>query len=145
MAQANPLWGVPRIHGELLKLGLDVSQTTVTKYLRRRPRPPSPTWRAFLQTHLSQMVSIDFFTVSTATFRVRSSWVVFVHERRRILHVNLTAHPTSDFAGTVAAIGIDKANRLHTQLDSQAGHHRFINVVASPASLKALPWAVRLN
>jgi hypothetical protein len=85
----------PRIHGELLKLGLDVSQTTVAKYLRRRQRPPSPTWRAFLQTHLSQMVSLDFFTVSTATFRVRCVLVVLLHERRRILHVNVTAHPTS--------------------------------------------------
>jgi putative transposase len=95
MSLANPLWGAPRIHGELLKLGFEVSQTTVAKYLPCRRRPPSPTWRAFLQTHLSQMVSIDFFTVPTATFRVLFVLVVLSHERRRILHVNVTAHPTS--------------------------------------------------
>jgi putative transposase len=87
--------GCPRIHGELLKLGLEVSQTTVAKYLPRRDRPPSPTWRVFLQTHMSQIVSLDFFTVPTATFGVLFVLVVLSHQRRRIVHLNVTAHPTS--------------------------------------------------
>ena len=70
MHAANPLWGAPRIHGELLKLGLTVSQSTVAKYLGRRDGPPSQTWRTFLANHVSQLASVDFFTVPTATFRV---------------------------------------------------------------------------
>jgi transposase InsO family protein len=96
MRAANPLWGAPRIHGELRKLGIDISQATVAKYLGRRPRkPPSQTWRAFLTTHVSQLASIDFFTVPTATFRVLFVFVVLAHDRRRIVHVNVTAHPTA--------------------------------------------------
>lgn len=94
MRLANPLWGAPRIHGELLKLGIAVSQTTVAKYVPRRRRPPSPTWRAFLRNHVSELASVDFFTVSTATFRVLFVFVVLSHERRRILHLGVTAHPT---------------------------------------------------
>ena len=75
MRQANPLWGAPRIHGELLKLGIAVAQSTVARYLPRSRKPPSQTWRTFLTNHLAQTVSIDFFTVPTATFRVCSfSW-----------------------------------------------------------------------
>ncbi len=69
MALANPLWGAPRIHGELLKLGFDVSQRTVARLMPRRPRPPSQTWGTFLQNHLAELVSVDFFVVPTATFR----------------------------------------------------------------------------
>ncbi len=70
MARANPLWGAPRIHGELLKLGLDVSQRTVARLMPRRPKLPSQTWRTFLENHLADLVSVDFFVVPTATFRV---------------------------------------------------------------------------
>jgi putative transposase len=91
----NPTWGAPRIHGELLKLGFDVSQATVAKYLRRRATPPSQTWRTFLANHVSQIASIDFFTVPTATFRVLFAFVVLSHDRRRIVHANVTAHPTA--------------------------------------------------
>jgi hypothetical protein len=94
MHQANPLWGAPRIHGELRKLGLEVSETTVAKYVRRRRPPPSPTWRTFLTTHVSQLASIDFFIVPTATFRVLFVLVVLSHHRRHIVHVNVTDHPT---------------------------------------------------
>jgi transposase InsO family protein len=95
MHTANPLWGAPRIHSELAKLSLTVSQTTVTKYLGRRDGPPSPTWRAFLTNHVSQLASVEFFTVPTATFRVLFVFVVLLHDRRRIVHVNVTAHPTA--------------------------------------------------
>jgi transposase InsO family protein len=96
MRTANPLWGAPRVHGELRKLGIEIAQATVAKYVGRRPRtPPSQTWRAFLTTHVAQLASIDFFTVPTATFRVRFVFVVLSHDRRRIVHVNVTAHPTA--------------------------------------------------
>jgi transposase InsO family protein len=95
MREANPLWGAPRIHGELQKLGIDVSQATVAKYLGRRGGPPSQSWRTFLINHVSQLASIDFFTVPTATFRVLFVFVVLSHDRRRIVHVNVTAHPTA--------------------------------------------------
>jgi putative transposase len=96
MQAANPLWDAPRIHGELRKLGIAVSQATVAKYLGRRPRsPPSQTWRTFLTNHISQLASVDFFTVPTATFRVLFVFVVLSQDRRRIVHVNVTAHPTA--------------------------------------------------
>jgi putative transposase len=93
MSQANPLWGAPRIHGELLKLGIAVAQSTVARYLSRSRRPPSSTWRTFLTNHLAQTAAIDFLTVPTATFRVLFVVVVLAHERRRLLHFGVTEHP----------------------------------------------------
>ena len=95
MRRANPFWGAPHIHGELQKLGIAISETTVAKYLGRRPSSPSPTWRTFLRTHLSQCASMDFFTVPTATFRVLFVLVILSHDRRRVVHVNVTDHPTA--------------------------------------------------
>ena len=97
MGAANPLWGAPRIHGELQKLGIKVSQATVAKYLGRRTSPPSQSWRTFLTNHVSELASIDFFTVPTATFRVLFVFVVLSHDRRRIVHLNVTAHPTAEW------------------------------------------------
>jgi len=97
MAEANPLWGAPRIHGELLKLGINISERSVSRLLGRKPKPPSQTWRSFLANHLSAMVSIDFFTVPTVTFRVLFVLVVLVHDRRRVLHFRVTAHPTASW------------------------------------------------
>lgn len=96
MSQANPLWGAPRIHGELLKLGIEVAQSTVAKYLPRERKPPSQTWRTFLTNHIGQMASIDFFTVSTATFRVLFVFLVLSHDRRRLVHFAITEHPTKN-------------------------------------------------
>ncbi|HVR22220.1 MAG TPA: hypothetical protein VMU26_02780 [Candidatus Polarisedimenticolia bacterium] len=93
MSQANPLWGAPRIHGELLKLGIEVAQPTVAKYLRGARKPPSQTWRTFLTNHLEQMASIDFFVLPPATFRVLFVFVVLSHARRRVLHFQVTDHP----------------------------------------------------
>jgi len=70
MSRANPLWGAPRIHGELLKLGIKLSQATVSKYMVRHRKPPSQSWRAFLKNHAKDIASVDFFTVPTATFQV---------------------------------------------------------------------------
>jgi putative transposase len=95
MSQANPLWGAPRIHGELLKLGIEVSQATVSKYMVRHPKPPSQSWRTFLNNHAKDIVSIDFFTVPTATFRVLYVFLVLSNKRRRIVHFNATESPTA--------------------------------------------------
>ena len=95
MAQANPRWGAPRIHGELLKLGIDVCQATVAKYMGRRRQPPSQTWRTFLHNHIGQIVAADFFVVPTATYRLLFVLVLLAHDRRRIRHVAVTAHPTA--------------------------------------------------
>ena len=93
MCLANPLWGVPRTHGELLKLGITVSQPTVAKYMVRHPKPPSQTWRTFLDNHVRDVVSVDFFTVPTATFRVFFVFIMLAHHRRRVIHFNVTEHP----------------------------------------------------
>jgi putative transposase len=94
MATANPLWGAPRIHGELLKLGLDVSERTVSRLIPKRRSPPSQTWRTFLTNHVRDLVSVDFFTVPTVRLRVLFVFVVLAHDRRRLLHFNVTEHPT---------------------------------------------------
>ena len=95
MSQANPLWGAPRIHGELRKLGIALSQSTVAKYMVRRRRPPSQTWRTFLANHVGQVMAADFFVVPTATYRLLFVLVILAHERRRVVHVAVTDHPTS--------------------------------------------------
>jgi putative transposase len=94
MSQANPLWGAPRIHGELLKLGIEVSQATVGRHIPWRPKVPSPTWRSFLRNHMSNTVAVDMFVVATATFRLLYGLVVIGHDRRRIIHFNVTQNPT---------------------------------------------------
>jgi len=95
MAHANPLWGAPRIHGELLKLGLEISQAAVSKYLVRPNRPPSQNWRTFLTNHVGHLVAVDFFIVPTVMFKVLFVFVVLAHDRRRVLHVNVTDAPTA--------------------------------------------------
>lgn len=95
MSRANPLWGAPRIHGELLKLGIAVSQATVAKYMGRDRQPPSQTWRTFLANHIGQVVAADFFVVPTATCRLLFVLVLVAHERRRVVHVAVTDHPTA--------------------------------------------------
>src|SRR5215470_982649 len=97
MSRANPLWGAPRIHGELLKLGLTVSQATVSKYMVRPQRPPSQAWRTFLKNHAPDLIALDCFTVPTATFRVLFVLVVLTHSRRRLVHFNVTEHPTAEW------------------------------------------------
>src|SRR3989441_9943568 len=96
MSQENPLWGAPRICSELMLLGFDVAEATVAKYMTRRGRrPPSQTWRTFLRNHLRTTAACDFFVVPTATFRLLFCFVILSHDRRRILHFNVTAHPTA--------------------------------------------------
>jgi transposase InsO family protein len=97
LSTANPLWGAPRIHGELQKLGLVVSQSTVAKYMRRHQRPPSQTWQTLLTNHASQITAADLFVVPTVTFRLLFVLVVLAHDRRRIIRTDVTAHPTANW------------------------------------------------
>jgi len=99
MSQVNPLWGAPRIHGELLKLGIELSQASVSKYMLRYRKPPSQNWRAFLKNHAKDIVSVDFFTVPTATFRVLFVFLVLSNDRRQIIHFNVTESPTAAWTG----------------------------------------------
>src|SRR5216110_2852738 len=113
MSAAPILWGAPRIHGELLKLGLAVSQATVSRYMLRPRRPPSQAWRAFLKNHAKDLIALDFFTVPTATFRVLFVLVVLNHDRRRLVHFNVTEHPTAGWTARqlVEACGLEESPR----------------------------------
>jgi hypothetical protein len=97
MSRENPLWGAPHIHGELLKLGINLGETSVSKYMVRHRKPPSQTWRTFLDNHLKTMVSVDFFVVPTIRFQILYVFLVLAHEHRRILHFAVTAHPTAEW------------------------------------------------
>ena len=93
----NPTWGAPRIHGELLMLGFDLSERTISRWMKRTPRDPdwAKRWVAFLRNHREAIAAMDFFTVPTITFGVLYCFFIISHDRRRILHVNVTKHPTS--------------------------------------------------
>ena len=138
MSRNNIGWGAPRIHGELQMLGIRVSDSTVAKYMVRHRSPPSQTWRTFLDNHVSELVSVDFFTgapaaVPTATFRVLYVLVVLRHERREIFHLGATYHPTAEWAAQqiVEAFPFDSTPRyLIRDRDSIYGT-RFQNRVRS--------------
>jgi transposase InsO family protein len=99
MSRDNPLWGAPRIHGELHKIGISVSQGTVSKYMVRHRKPPSQSWRTFLKNHAQDIVSVDFFTVPTASFRVLYVFVILSNARRCIVHFNVTESPSAVWTG----------------------------------------------
>ena len=93
------MWRAPRIHGELLKLGIAVSERTVSRVLQTVKRPPSQTWKTFLRNHLGEIVAVDFFTVPTIRLRVLFVFLVIEHQRRRVLHFGVTTHPTAEWTG----------------------------------------------
>jgi hypothetical protein len=97
MSVANPLWGAPRIHGELLKLGIDVGQTTVAKYMNRWRRPPSQGWKTFLRNHADGIAAMDLFVVPTISFTLLYGLVVMSHDRRKILHLSTTGHLSAEW------------------------------------------------
>jgi len=97
MSIANPLWGAPRIHGELLMLGMDVGQTTVAKYMARLRRPPSQEWKTFLRNQTDGIVSMDLFVVPTISFRLLYGFLILQHRRRVILWIGVTAHPSAEW------------------------------------------------
>jgi len=124
MSRNNIGWGAPRIHGELQMLGIRLSESTVAKYMVRLRHPPSQTWRTFLDNHLSELVSVDFFTVPTVTFRVLYVYIVLCHERREIVHFNATYHPTAEWTAQqmLEAFPFDTAARyLMRDRDSTYG------------------------
>jgi transposase InsO family protein len=95
MSSANLLWGAPRIHGELLKLGIEISQATVAKYMMRRRGTPSPTWRSFLLNQAQGIAAIDMFVVACASFRLLYVMIILAHDRREIVQFDVTQHPTA--------------------------------------------------
>ncbi|MBW2704563.1 MAG: DDE-type integrase/transposase/recombinase, partial [Deltaproteobacteria bacterium] len=97
LSRANFTWGSPRIQGELAKLGIEVSQSTVARYMDRSGRPPSQTWRTFLDNHTKDIVAVDFFTVPTATFQVLFVFLILSHDRRKVLHFNVTDNPSAEW------------------------------------------------
>jgi putative transposase len=113
MWRANPTWGSPRIVAELHKLGIDVAKSTVEKYKPHGQRSPSTTWRTFLELHLKELVAIDFFIVPTSQFKVLFVFLVLAHDRRRIVHFNVTEHPTAQWSAQqiVEAFPFDTAAR----------------------------------
>jgi putative transposase len=99
ISDENPLWGVPRIQSELRLLGYEIAESTVAKYRVRNRKPPSQTWKTFLENHAGEIISIDFFTVPTITFRILFCFVVLRHDRRQVVHFNVTSHPTAFWTG----------------------------------------------
>jgi putative transposase len=155
MAAANPLWGAPRIHGELLKLGVEVAERTVSRLIRKRRTAPSQTWRTFLTNHIRDLVAVDFFTVPTARFRVLFVLVVLAHHRRRVVHFNVTEHPTAVWTAQqiVAAFPDDSAPfyllRDRDQVYGAQFRHRvkgmrIEEVLTAPQSPWQNPFAERL-
>jgi putative transposase len=147
MANANPLWGAPRIHGELLKLGIDVAERTVSRLMPKRRPVPSQTWRTFLANHVRDLVSIDFFTVPTARLRVLFVLVVLAHHRRRVVHFHVTEHPTAVWSAQqiVAAFPDDSAPsyplRDRDQVYGQQFRHRVKGMrIAEVLTAPHSPW-----
>jgi transposase InsO family protein len=125
MSIANPLWGAPRIHGELLKLGIHVGQTTVAKYMAKRPQPPSQGWKTFLRNHADGIASMDLFVVPTISFRLLYGLLILQHGRRELLWMGVTTHPTGEWIAhqLTEAYGWQRAPRyLIRDRDRVYGH-----------------------
>jgi len=155
MCRENPTWGAPRIQSELRLLGYEVSESTVAKYLWRPRKPPSQTWRTFLENHLGELAAIDFFTVPTATFRVLFCFLVLRHDRRRVVHFNVTANPTAVWTAqqVIEAFPFEEAPRyMIRDRDSIYGEHfkhrvkgmGIEEVVIAPQSPWQNPYVERL-
>jgi transposase InsO family protein len=113
MSIANPLWGAPRIHGELLKLGIDIGQTSVAKYMARPRGPPSQGWKTFLTNHADGIAAMDLFVVPTISFRLLYGLLIMGHGRRQILWFGVTSHPTAEWIANqlTEACGWEQAPR----------------------------------
>ena len=125
MSLANRLWGAPRIHGELLKLGIEVAQSTVARYMARRGRGPSQTWNTFLRNHTAGIAATDFLIVPTIGFRLLFVLVVLRHQRRRLISLSVTANPTAEWIArqiTDAFPWNEAADYLIRDRDASYGH-----------------------
>ena len=133
MSRNNIGWGTPRIYGELRMLGIQISESTVAKYMARQRNPPSQTWRTFLDNRVSDLVSVDFFTVPTATFRVFYVFVILRHDWREIVHFNATYNPTAEWTAhqIVEAFPFDTAPRYLLRYRDGIYGERFRNRVRS--------------
>src|SRR5213594_3292507 len=134
MSRANPLWGAPRIHGELLKLGLTVSQATVSQYMLRPRRPPSQAWRAFLMNHARDLIALAFFTVPPATFRVLFVLIGLSHGRRRRGAFQCHRAPDGGMDGTTTDRGV-RAGREPSASDPGPGSGLWRTIFASSAAV----------
>jgi putative transposase len=152
---ANPTWGSPRIVGELRKLGIEVAKSTVEKYRVRPQKSPSPTWKAFLNNHIQDVVALDFFVVPTVTHKVLFVLLILAHERRRLVHFNVTEHPTAEWTAqqVIDALPWDEAPRyllrdrdcIYGALFRQRVHHMGIEeVLIAPRSPWQNPYVERL-
>lgn len=127
------MWGAPRIHGELLKLGIVISQSTVANYMVKRRGPPSQSWRAFLCNHADGIAAIDLFVVPTLGFKVLFGLVILNHSRRQILHINATHHPTAEWIArqlTEAFPWSETPDILLRDRDASYGHSYRIRLAA---------------
>jgi transposase InsO family protein len=143
LARENPLWGAPRVHGELLKLGLETSEATVAKYMKQR-HPPSQGWKTFLLQHAKEITSVDFFSVPTATMRTLCVLLVLSHDRRKILGFAVTDSPTGAWAAEVIIRALDFEGAPRTVLRDQ--DHKFgddFNALLDAAGLQQLRSAYR--
>ena len=155
MSLENPTWGAPRIHSELLLLGYDIVESTISKYLIKIPQPPSQNWKVFLNNHVYQLASVDFFTVPTVTFQILYCFIVLRHDQRRIVHFNITTNPTSQWTAQqiIEAFPYDQCPKyLIRDRDAIYGHifqnkvkNMGINeVVTAPKSPWQNPYVERL-
>jgi len=147
MSLANPFWGAPRIHGELLKLGIAVGQTTVAKYMAGNRRPPSQGWKTFLRNHTDAIASIDMFVVPTVSFRLLYGLVILRHSRRKLLWLSVTAHPSAEWIARqlTEACGWNEAPRYLIRDRDRAYGETFIRRLEAmgirdrPSSARS-PW-----
>ena len=137
MSRANPLWGAPRIHGELLKLGIEISQATVGRWMPWRPKVPSPTWRTFLRNHLPDIAAINMFVVATATFRLLYALIVLSLDRRRVVHFEVTQIPRK--TGSRARSPKPFPGTLHRAICCGTETHRMVR----PSAIAFEQWESR--
>jgi putative transposase len=155
MSQANPTWGSPRIVGELRKLGINIAKSTVEKYRVRPRKPPSPTGKTFLNNHVKDVVSLDCFVVPTVTYKILFVLVILAHERRRVVHVKATEHPTAAWTAQQIAEAFpwekapryllrDRDNIYGPYFKQRVRHMGIEEVVIAPRSPWQNPYVERL-
>jgi hypothetical protein len=147
MSIANPLWGAPRIHGELLKLGIEIGQTSVAKYMARRRGPPSQGWQTFLHNHADGIAAMDLFVVPTISFRLLYGLLIVGHGRRQILWFGVTAHPTSEWIAN--SCSFDSNHGMHRAGSNCIPVGRSLASRSAPAGQSAqlcrAIWLIRLT